>query len=294
MNCDYKIYEHLLEKEIIAILDGDETFGEKEGIKIKMPYLSGPNICDISCKFGLDVEYPWSGAASRWTYMYDLLTYAIENSKIIEVLNFLFSKQQFQSDLHKLPRSRIDTTYSEIVDTIFDQINSLLYFNDVEIKLYGSNILVTKINKPIVIDTPKINKLDNSYIKELINNANDDLKNGKLDSAITKARTLVEETFCKVIELKNEEPTQCGDISKLYDQVKKLYHMHQSKEIDKRINELLSGINKIISSISEMRNKSSDSHGIGNKRINIEEHHARLFLNAAEMISEFILEVADK
>ena len=34
MNCDYKIYEHLLEKEIIAILDGDETFGEKEGIKI--------------------------------------------------------------------------------------------------------------------------------------------------------------------------------------------------------------------------------------------------------------------
>lgn len=294
MSCDYKIYEYLLEKEIIAILDGDESFGEKEGINIKMPYLSGPTICDISCKFGLDVEYPWRGAASRWSYMYDLLAYAIENDKIVEVLNFLFSKQQFQSDLRKLPRSKIDTMYSEIINTIFDQINSLLYFNDAEIKLYGSNILVTKITNPIVIDTPKINQLDNSYIKELIKNANDDLKNGKLDSTITKARTLVEETFCKVIELKNEEPTQSGEISKLYDQVKKLYNMHQSKEIDKRINELLSGINKIISSVSEMRNKSSDSHGVGSKRINIEEHHARLFLNAAEMIAEFILAVAYK
>lgn len=70
--------------------------------------------------------------------------------------------------------------------------------------------------------------------------------------------------------------------------------MHQSKETDKRINGLLSGLNKILVSISEMRNKSSDAHGLGAARVNIEEHHTRLFVNSAMTISDFILSVAEK
>ncbi len=91
-----------------------------------------------------------------------------------------------------------------------------------------------------------------------------------------------------------ETPSESGNIKKLYGQVKQLYNMHQDKNIDKRINELLSGLEKILSAISEMRNKESDSHGVGSKRINISDHHTRLFVNSAVIMAEFILAVGEK
>lgn len=121
-----------------------------------------------------------------------------------------------------------------------------------------------------------------------------DVNDGNYDSTITKSRTLLEEVFCYVIEKKGETPSESGDIGKLYNQVKQLYNMHQNKDIDKRINSLLSGLEKILSSIAEMRNENSDSHGIGAKRINIDEHHARLFVNSAMAMSDFVLAVGNK
>ena len=76
---------------------------------------------------------------------------------------------------------------------------------------------------------------------------------GEYDSAITKCRTLLEEVFCYVIEKKGEEPSQKGDINKLYKQVKDLYNMHADASVDKRINELLSGLEKVIDAIAEMQ-----------------------------------------
>ena len=70
--------------------------------------------------------------------------------------------------------------------------------------------------------------------------------------------------------------------------------MHGDANTDRRINTLLSGFEKIISAISEMRNKDSDAHGVGIKRINIDEHHARLFVNASVTMADFILSVANK
>lgn len=149
-------------------------------------------------------------------------------------------------------------------------------------------------NKGIVLDTKKIKTIDQNYIKSIAERAQEDIDNSNFDSAITKCRTLVEETFCYVIELKNEKPSESGDISDLYKQVKGLYNMHQSKEADVRINMLLSGFEKILTAIAQMRNKNSDSHGVGSKRINIEDHHARLFLNSAIAMSDFVLAVAEK
>ena len=80
----------------------------------------------------------------------------------------------------------------------------------------------------------------------------------------------------------------------VHKQVKELYNMHTDAGMDKRINELLSGIEKIIDAIAEMRNKSSDAHGVGQKRINISEHHARLFVNSAMTMADFILSVGGK
>ena len=49
-----------------------------------------------------------------------------------------------------------------------------------------------------------------------------------------------------------------------------------------------------MSAISEMRNKDSDAHGVGASRITIDEHHARLFVNTAMAMADFILSVEKK
>ena len=148
-----------------------------------------------------------------------------------------------------------------------------------------------ELNGKVKLDTPVISKMDRTYIQGIAERAYRDIENGNFDSAITKSRTLLEEVFCDVIEAKNEKPSDKGDIGKLYNQVKTLYKMHQSKDQDKRINSLLSGLEKILSSITEMRNESSDSHGVGSRRIQIKDYHARLFVNSAMSMADFILSV---
>lgn len=70
--------------------------------------------------------------------------------------------------------------------------------------------------------------------------------------------------------------------------------MHQSRDMNKSINGLLSGREKILSAIAEMRNKGSDFHGVGAKRIRIADHHARLFVNSAVTMADFVSAVSEK
>lgn len=142
-------------------------------------------------------------------------------------------------------------------------------------------------------ETPAIRSVSREYISNLSERALDDVENGNFDSAITKSRTLLEEVFCFAIEKQSQKPNDNGVIDDLYKQVKNLYNMHQDSETDKRINDLLSGLNKIIKSISLMRNKGSDAHGLGSRRINIKDYHARLFVNSARTVADFILAVVE-
>lgn len=294
-------FELLREKSILSILDGDVDFGTLEvngtdsGIKISMPYLSGPTLCDISNKFGLPVTYGWNGGAqSRWAYLDDLLAHCIQNKRESDLLAFLFSKGQFVDKLRGQTPEVIEYAYAQIVNVVINQINGALYFGGNELIRIGKEFVIRKLGATISVAAPSVKTIDRSYITDLSERAMKDVIDGNYDSAITKARTLLEEVFCYVIEKKGEDPSESGDIGKLYNQVKKLYNMNQSKDLDKRINGLLSGLEKILSVIAEMRNKGSDSHGVGAKRINIAEHHARLFVNSAMTMADFVLAVSEK
>lgn len=294
------MFEVLRVRSILDILDGDVDFGEIEttdsngNIKISMPYLSGPMLCDISNRFGMAVTYGRSGGAqSRWMYLDDLLAHCIENHRESNLLGFLFSKGQFVEKLKGHTPEVIESAYTKIVDTAISQINGVLYFGGNELVTVGKQFIIKKIGALVKVAAPAIKTIDRDYIIKLSERAMQDVTDGNYDSAITKSRTLLEEVFCYVIEKKGETPSESGDISKLYNQVKQLYHMHQDKEMDKRINGLLSGLEKILSAIAEMRNKDSDSHGVGAKRINIAEHHARLFVNSAMTMADFVLAVGE-
>lgn len=288
-------FELLRNKEILAILDGDKQFGEYEGAKVAMPYLSGPTLCNISTMFGYPQEYAWGGInSSRWSYLDDIILTCIENESMQKFLKYLFNKENFQKQLKDVNPSKINETYDHICNTVISEINKVLFFSDKELVKVNGVFYIKGIEKELNIETPTMEVIDRDYIRGLYERASKDIDEGNFDSAITKCRTLIEEVFCYAIEQAEETPTDSGDIQKLYNQVKNLYNMHSNKDMDKRINNLLSGLNKIVSSIAEMRNENSDSHGVGSKRINIEEHHARLILNSASTIAEFFLAVVNR
>jgi len=293
-------YRLLKSKEILAILDGDAKFDQYEfddgtSVVIAMPYLSGPDLCGLSTLFGLPMTYTWGGVnLSRWQYLDNLMDYCISESKCSDLLSYLFGKEQFSKILSGHGADEIEKAYRHITQEIVQKISGILYFGGNELVVIGNQFIVKKIGSKVVVEAPKIKTVDREYIKSISSRAMQDVEQGNFDSAITKSRTLLEETFCYVIESKGSTPTESGNINDLYKQVKDLYHMHGDANTDKRINTLLSGLEKIVTAISEMRNKDSDAHGVGSTRIAIDEYHARLFVNAAMTMADFILAVAIK
>ena len=176
----------------------------------------------------------------------------------------------------------------EYYEAVYSNGNDFKEYADVYRKC--KEIYTNKKNS-IQLDAPKVFEATHDYITNIAKRANRDVDNGDYDSAITKARTLLEEVFCHALEAKGESPSDKGDIGRLYGQVKALYNMHADKDTDKRINMLLSGLEKILTAISQMRNGNSDAHGVGSSRIKISQHHARLFVNSAITMADFILSV---
>lgn len=295
------LFTLLRKKEIIFILNGDTKFDEyifDDGntITISMPYLSGPKLCDLSTKFGLPKKYNWEGGSnlSRWEYMDNLLKYCINENKISALLSDLFSIDSFSTVLSGRNVDEIKNAYATMVQTIIGKINGELYFGGNELVMTDTEFYIRKIGSTYYVETPKIKVIDRKYISSISERAMQDVEHHNFDSALTKARTLLEEVFRYVLEKKNVSPSDDGDIAKLYKQVTESYNMHIEKNMDKRIKKLLSGLNSIVSGIAEMRNKGSDSHGLGESRINIEEHHAVLVVNSARTLADFILSVEQK
>lgn len=291
-------YELLRQRQIIQIFIGDGEFNKVtlnsgEQFYPSMPYLSGQNLCDLCTMFGLPMTYVWTGGSnlSRWEYLDKLFEHSIDNGTCSQLLNHLFAKERFKRKISDYPLKSIDSIYSSIIEEVIEKINRFLYFSGNELIKIGSDYIIKSINSKVNIQLAEIKTINSHYIKDISDRAILDIEQGHFDSAITKSRTLLEEVFCYVIEKKGEIPSTTGNISQLYKQVKELYNMHTNKDVDVRINMLLSGLEKIISAISEMRNKDSDSHGVGSKRMAIKEHHATLLINSSMVMANFILAI---
>lgn len=255
-----------------------------------MPYLSGPDLCGICRDFGIPMEYSWGGVnLSRWQYVDKLFEHCMKNDRCSDLLGYLFGKNQFRKALTGLPADEIDVVYQKIIKDILAQINGILYFGGHELRVLGKTFVISKIGEQVVVEAPKIKNIDRQYVTSIAERALKNVDDKNFDSAITQSRTLLEEVFCYMIEKKNQSPSESGDINKLYSQVRQLYGIHQDAQTDKRINDLINGINKIISSVAEMRNKDSDAHGVGAKRIEIKDYHARLYVNTSVSLAEFML-----
>lgn len=286
MNLNY-----LIKESIIKIFIGDTNYGWIIDGKINysMPYLTKNIILSIAKKY----NYILGMCASRKDMMLSLFEYCNKNNELDDLILYLFSKSQFADKLSDIEINKIDEIYKKILDKIITEINKILYFDGFKIVYSLTKLRIYELKTNIELSTDNYDGITSSYIWGLQDRIKTDFDAGNYDSVITKCRTMLEEVFCFVIEKKGESPSESGDINKLYQQVKTLYNMHQNKTIDKRVNSLLSGIEKIISAIAEMRNKDSDSHGIGSRRIRIKDYHCLLFVNSTITLSDFILSISN-
>lgn len=283
--------ELLKQRSIIDILIGDKEMNVKDE-QVTLPYLNGPNLCDISTRFGLNETYSWNGGGkSRWVYMDDLMEYLALENRISDLLIYLFSLQRFEGHITGKNAEEIKDKHRSIIDATIKNINNILIFSGHEMRKVNSQYkLVTKDSIHIVQEEiPEI--IDLPYVISLKERTKEDLINGNFDSVITKCRTLLEEVLIFILEDSKLEITAKGNINKLHAEVKKLLNLNQNNEYDKRINSLLSGVEKIIQAIVEMRNTNSDAHGVGSKRVKVGKREAELIVNSTMTISTYLLQI---
>lgn len=281
-------------RNIIDILIGDKDFGSFNGVQLTLPYMSGPDLCSLCTQFGYPQEYTWGGSnLSRWMYMQDLILFLDKTDKVPLLLAHLFCFSRFENILKPLNDvEQIKECHEQIIVKALAGINASLMFAQKELKIINNMFVLTELGEIPFIETPKIERITLSYVRELPKRIKMDFETNNYDSVVTKSRTLIEEVLIYAIEdSAGQNFKYNGDLPSLYKQCKQLLGMQQNSNWDKRINELLSGLEKIINSISSMRNSNSDAHGTGQGRIIIKDREAVLIANAAIMFSEYVLSV---
>ena len=289
-------YSLLINRKIIDVLIGDtKVYGG-----YSLPYMSGPNLCELSTSFGLPKTYTWGNSygsrgpanKSRWEYMQDLLKHLNPQGRIPELLSYLIRYGRFENltgigDIHK-----VDEIYNAIIKGAIDVINAQLVIARVELRLVNKNFVLAGIGEEVVIEIPRVKIITTDYIKELPERIKDDIDNEDYDSVITKSRTLLEEVLIFIIEkMTFERYKSNGDLVKIYQDATELLNMRQKGDWDKRVNELLGGLHKLVSAISSMRNMNSDAHGVGSSRIKIKKREALLVAHSSMVLAEYWLSV---
>lgn len=283
---DYKLLQN---RTVYDVLIGDMPVYEG----YTMPRYSGPQLCELSTAFGLPKVYTMGGRnLSRWMYMRDLLVYVEKNNNTNELLAYLFAFQRFESLGLVGTQEEIKTLYNNIVNGALAKINEKLIFGENQLQIIKGQFVLTKTGEKVVVEAPKIKTITYQYIRELPDRIKEDIANKDYDSVVTKSRTLLEEVMIFIIEKTTKEHYKSnGDLMKIYAEAKSLLNMTQRKDWDDRINDMISGLNKIIDAIGRMRNMNSDAHGVGISRIEIKERESRLIAASAVMVAEYLLSV---
>lgn len=151
----------------------------------------------------------------------------------------------------------------------------------------GNFIAVNNI-KPSVF-TPSLVTLSQESIIEHIEKANQKINANDFSGAITNAYTLVEE-FLKALlhqtgtKFKNDE----GDIKVLYKNICAPLNLSPDGEaLESYLKSILQGLQQQISGLYNLANKMSDRHA---RRYNPAKHHAKLAINTAFSLCEFLLD----
>lgn len=130
---------------------------------------------------------------------------------------------------------------------------------------------------------------EHDYIQNYLAKAKNRI-NTDPESAITNSRTLVESCLKYILDSLNIDYKDNGDLNYLYKITRKELNLAPDQHNENEFIKILSGCTSIISGLASIRNELSDSHG---KRINHSKpssRHAKLVVNLAGGMAEFLID----
>lgn len=131
--------------------------------------------------------------------------------------------------------------------------------------------------------------LTHDYIQELDTTTQRRLSDGDLEGAITTARTSLE-AILRALEVKllGKAGDHKGDLLRQFKSVAKRLGMDTDRaDLDESFKQTVRGLFSIVTGLSSIRNKMSDSHVRERKPA---PHHARMVVNAAKTVTAFLVE----
>lgn len=138
-------------------------------------------------------------------------------------------------------------------------------------------------------NVPSFVRLTDESIKEHVEKASAKIANGDSAGATTNAYTLVEEFLKQILRTTRTafKDTE-GDIRALYKLVAGPLNLDPGGEsLESYLRAILGGLQSQVGGLYELANKTSDRHA---RSYNPAPHHARLAVNAAFTLCEFLLE----
>lgn len=154
---------------------------------------------------------------------------------------------------------------------------------------YDNGRFVVAGQNAAMVHAPSLVQLTEESIQEHVEKARQKIANGDSAGAIANTYTLVEEFLKQLLRKTGTTFNESeGDIRALYKAVCTPLHLDPKGEsLENYLKTILEGLQRQISGLFEVANKASDRHA---RRYNPAPHHARLAVNAAFTLCEFLLE----
>lgn len=268
-------------------------------------YLSGSDIQGLGKKFGItDV------GGSRWFMLETIFNQLHAKGKTERFLKYFFFEMNNNSAVKEVIRDNEfnQPKYDEIAEIteesqennravakflrqeLLERVNIELAISDKKLIAVNNGIKIVDYDSEpeIIASTTEI--IDNEYINDLLEKSMKSLIEEDFDSVVTKSRTLMESVFIQILHENNVSFKENGNISQYRTSVNKALNMRPDNNWNKDVSNMITGLNRIIDSISNMRNNNSDAHGSSN-RVRINSSEAELILNTAVNVSKYYLEI---
>jgi hypothetical protein len=243
----------------------------------RTPYRTGRQIDEFLGRFGNLPSWP-GGSYSRFTHTESVLKGLQDTETLARILVEAVHPAEF-----------VNSPYA--CEDAVTFLNEHLVHDKLELVRDGRAWRISAERESsiaVAISGEPADPLTHDFIREQLAKCERKLVAADNDGAITNARALLEAVLREVEHRVSGAPGDTkGDLVKQYKSVQKLLRLQPDREdLHESLRQMLIGLVSIVNGIAAARNAMSDAHARTYKPA---PHHARLVVNAANTITDFLL-----
>jgi hypothetical protein len=248
-----------------------------------------------------DMPSSFARAASEQTFGDDLFQAIVRNDdwtnrEILENSGILTcSQRQFFRFLEEVTSPMVQTADGQVAlaDAINEHVKHDGYRLTIVRRMSGSPVYQVQ---PSIIGSPAdggISEILAAYDAETIHarwTEALDRRETNPEGAITLARTLLEDVCKWIIVEAGEEYEDKDDLPVLYKRLAKILKLAPDNHTETVFRQILGSCQSVVESLGSLRNKISDAHSRGPKRVRPAPRHAQLAVNLSGAMATFLVD----